>query len=339
MTRRYVAARVLLTLGLLAGALLQNGCSNERQQEGRLIVGYTDPDQVFVIDANTVLHQEGDIGVVGNGTLLIDGGTLHLTGQLYIAQNATVIVDGGELHIHGNDTNIYVRDSGKLIVRNKSLLHYVQSYVAQHNIIAWGDGHVELRDCRVDCDNSIEFICMTENASYEAVNVEYHHWKTWYLWNTSSLTLENVNLAGDIVFYDSPTMSFKNTNVIMPWLYLGEGATVDCQFPTPASAHSPMTVTLKDGVEGFSGIPWSLNIEDCRYIAWGVNPYPGSDVTVRNSNLTMVMFRFLGDATFDLKEMMVAESHYDDLRIPVSDRKFRLVDTTVKWWKVDTCDS
>ena len=339
MVKHHVAVSALVVLCLLAIGIPQTACSNERYSEGRLAIGYAQPNQVFVIDTNTVLHQKGDIAVVGNGTLLIDGGKLHLTGNLYVAGNGTVIVDGGELHIDGSDTNIYVGESGKLVVLNGSLLHYVQFYVAQHNIIAWGNGHVELRDCSVDCDKSIEFIYMADNASYEAVNVEYHHWKTWYLWNSTSLTLENVNLAGDIVFYDSPTMSFKNTNVIMPWLYFGEGAEVDYRFPTPASANSPVTVTLNDSVQGFSGIPWSLSIKDCRYIAWGVNPYPGSDVTVRDSDLKMVMFRFLGDGMLDLEGMMVTDSYYDDTTIPVPDRRFRLVNTAVNWWKVDTCDS
>lgn len=312
---------------------------NQEYAEGRLAIGYTQPSQIFVVDEDTALHQNGDIAVVGNGTLLIDGGKLHLTGHLYIAGNGTVIVDGGELHIDGVGTNIYVGESGKLVVRNKSLLHYVQFYVAQHSIVAWGNGRVELRDCSVDCDKSIEFIYMTNDASYEAVNVEYHHWKTWYLWEKASLTLESVNLAGDIVFYDSPTMNFKDTNVIMPWLYFGKSAVVDYQFPAPSPADKPITVTLQDKVQGFSGIPWKLSIDNCRYVAWGVNPYPGSDVTVRNSNLTMVMFRFLGDGTFDLNDLMVAESHYDDVTIPVSDRRFRLIDTMVKWWKVDTFDS
>ena len=105
MVKSYFTIIALVALCLLAVGLSQSACSSgehheqlpgetvqpptaeleetrsdERYAEGRLAIGYAQPNQVFVIAANTVLHQKGDIAVVGNGTLLVDGGKLHLTG-------------------------------------------------------------------------------------------------------------------------------------------------------------------------------------------------------------------------------------------------------------------
>jgi hypothetical protein len=302
----------------------------------KLIIG-DKPKETFIIGTNTDFYQHADIGVIGTGKLVVKG-KLFLTGHLYVAGKGKFAVKGGELHIKGNDTNIYVGEKGKIIFRNRAFLHYVQTYVAQHNIIAWGRGSVRLVNTTVDCDGSIEFIYLTESSSYTAERVTYKHWKTWYLWDQTTLTLEDVNIAGDIVFYDSPTMSFTNTDVIMPWLYLNSGAAIDYEFPKPTNPDDPVTMTFDSNLPGVSGIDWTLKLENCRYIAWGITPYPGSDVTVRNSDLTMIMYRFTGKGTFDLKGIMVNGSTYKDTTVPVTDRNLRLVDTNVKWWKVDVVD-
>jgi len=333
-----------------------NAAAEEIFHDGPIYVGYGQPDEVMEIGADTIFHQNGDIAVGGNGTLLINGGTLRLNGHLYIAGNASAIVDGGNFHIEGHYTNIYVIENGRFQVFNNALLHYVQFYTSQHYIIAWGNGHVQIHNSTVDCDGSVEFIHLKEHASYEAIDVEYRHWKTWYLWDDASLNLENISLAGDIVFYDRPTMSFKNTDVIMPWLYFGDGAVVNIEFPRPDTPWDPITMTLDNNLPGVSGIPWTLSIDNCRGIAWGVNPYPGSDVTISNSDLTMVLYRFKGEGIHRLDGIMVADSFYEDLifperphyieelwvkraKPPTPDRYFRLKDTRVNWWKVDVCDT
>jgi hypothetical protein len=108
-----------------------------------------------------------------------------------------------------------------------------------------------MRDSRVSADGSSEAIVLADHAAYHAVNMTCPDWKTWYLSGQTSLTLENVNIGGDIVFYDSPTMRFVNTVGVMPWLYFGSGAVVDYQFP-PASEPSadPVNITFDNHFRG-----------------------------------------------------------------------------------------
>jgi hypothetical protein len=79
-------------------------------------------------------------------------------------------------------------------------------------------------------------------------------------------------------------------------------------------------------------------MENCTYVAWGINPYPGSDVTVRSSDLAMILFRFVGPGQTQLQGIMQNDSHYDDLTVPVADRHLRLLNTSVTWWKVDVIE-
>lgn len=297
-----------------------------------LIIGDNPVDEVFVIDTKTEFYHSSGIMVTGRGTLIVKG-TLYQNGHVYITENGTFHVDGGAFHIGGYDTNVYVDENGSCIFSD-GVLHYVQEYVSQHNLAGGDNGHFEFVNSEVNCDGSIEFIHLVGNASYTAIDTVFADWTTWYLHDHTTLSLENVNYAGDIVLYDSPTLKLVNTDFVMPWLYFGEGAVIDYTFSGLKGS-----AIIDNTVPGISGISWSLTMENCSHVAWGVNPYPGSDVTIRDSQLTMVLFRFAGEGEFDLYGIMKNDSYYKDEVIPVTDRMFRLINTSVKWWKVDVIDN
>ncbi len=293
---------------------------------------YIGPSQSYTLPAGQTLVHDGAIVVEGEITIY---GTLRQTGDLIVRGGGRFTVDGGEYHIEGLDTHIGVSGNGTMAFRNGALFHYVMTYYKQHSLTTWDNGRVELVDSTVKCDGVLEAIKMYDNSSYEAVNTTYVDWKTWYMFDQSSLSLRNIDYGGDIVVYDAAKVKAVNTSLVMPWLTFGEGAVVDYQFPSAPSQEIPVSAKLDDEVPGVSGIPWSFEIENCNYIYWGINPYPGSDVTIRNSDLTMVLYRFTGQQQHMLDGIMRNRSHYDDLPLPASDRSLRLVNTSVEWWKVD----
>jgi hypothetical protein len=334
--RKVLYLLAIFVMGGIAGVLSGSGMVNSGEKiysDEPLIIGDNPADEVFVIDKKTEFYHKNGIMVTGRGTLIVEG-TLYQNGHVYITENGTFHVDGGALHIDGYDTNVYVDENGSCIFSD-GLLHYVQEYVSQHNLGGGDNGHFKFVNSEVNCDGSIEFIHLVGNASYTAINTVFADWTTWYLHDHTALSLENVNYAGDIVVYDSPTLTFVNTDFVMPWLYFGEGAVIDYTF---SGSKGTTTTTIDNTVPGISGIGWSLTMENCSHVAWGVNPYPGSDVTIRDSQLTMVLFRFAGEGEFDLYGIMKNDSYYTNETISVTDRMFQLINTSVKWWKVDVID-
>ena len=292
--------------------------TNDVYTEGDLIIGDDDPYEVLSVGPQTRHFHKGNVFIINSGTFR---------------------VDGGEFHLRGEDTNIWVTDQGRMVFENGALLHYEQSYIAQHNIIGAGSGSVELYNTHVDCDGSIDFVHMVEDSSFTAKDTTYDNWTTWYLYDQSSLILERVTYAGDIVFYNSPTMRIKDTFTVMPWLYFPPGSVVDTSFP-PQSLWTPVSKTINNGQPGFSGIPWSLEVENCLNVAWGIHPTAGSNVTIRDTlPLTMVLFPFMGGGTFAVQDVFQNRTYYADETIPVFDRTLRLINTQVTWWKVDAKES
>lgn len=297
-----------------------------------LVVGGSDPAEVVTVAAGDSLDHQGDIWVVGHATLRVEG-TLRQTGQLRVVGDARLEVAGGTVELAGNDTNLWVLERGVASFTAGAHLHYRQTYVAQHALVAVGDGRLELADTDVDSEGSVEFIYLLERASYTARRVTSHSWRTWYLWDTATLDVADLNIAGDIVFYDSPTIRIARSAYVMPWLYLPDGAVVDTSFPAATAA--PISRTIDGATPGFVGIGWSLELTSCRGVVWGIDPYPGSDVTIRDSALQMVLLRYLGAGAGSVDGVLRNGSHYDDETVPVDDRSMRLVNSDVTWWKVD----
>jgi hypothetical protein len=270
---------------------------------------------------------------MGTGLVTVNG-ILNLTGNLLITQQGRFLVDNGEFRIKGDDTHILLNKAGSMVFQNYSLFHYQMTYLHQHALVMYDDSSVDITQSHVSHSGSSGTIIMYDNSSYTVFNSTYADWKTWYLHNDNYLKLENVYIGGDIVFYGGATMEFINTLGIMPWLYFGSGAFLDYSFPIDDPL-APVSASINNSTPGVSGIPWSFKATNCYSIAWGINPYPGSNVTVRDSELRMILFRFVGDSQMDIEGILVNNMSYSDLTFPIEDRTLRLINTSVNWWKVD----
>lgn len=321
--RAVIAGLVMLVPIVGAGA----------QSSGALHVG---DGETLAIRAGDALHHAGDIIVSGNGRIIVRG-VLHLDGNLNITQDGVVRVNGGTLELAGADTHITLTGNGKLAIVYDAVLHFVQEYVHQHTINAHDTSRVILREAQVRSDGSAETVILRDDAAYTAIATSFDDWTTWYMWNDSSLTLDAVNKAGDIVFYDSPTIDVRNTVGVMPWMYFPDGSVADLSLPDTADCR-PTSLAIDGSV--VAGIGWSLSIEDSYCVALGISSYPGSDVTIRDSALAMAMVRLTGERFYFIPgEFKNREHHEDRAFASLPDRNLRLVNSSVDWWKVDAHES
>jgi len=221
----------------------------ETHSSGVLVVG---DDEVLTIGADEEFYHTGPIVVTGNGQVQVAGGSLFLDGHLSISDEALVAVTGGFFQLDGKDTHIVLTQQAALAIVNGATLHFVQQYVHQHAINAHDDSNVFLYQAEVDSDGSAETVELTENATYTAIATDFKDWTTWYMWNESRLNLNDVEKAGDVVFYDNPTIDVKNTTGIMPWMHFPCGSCNSCPcrcrqspVPRPGSRGSTSVVALR----------------------------------------------------------------------------------------------
>jgi len=312
---------------------------------GMLFVG---PGETLVVGPGAERHHTGPI-VVSGGRIEVNGGKLFLNGSMRIAQDGAVVFDAGEFHHEGTDTHVVVgglqgsAGDGLLAFRNGGRYHFVQTYVSQHELQARGRGRIELEGTKINCDAGTIAIRLFDNASYtaNATETEEGSWVTWYMQQASHLSLQGVRSAGDIVFYDAVQIDVRDTVGIMPWLYFPAGSSADLSFPQASSCEPGNCPLVSKTIDSTTvpGVDWSVRIENSGLVMWGINSYPGSSVTVRDSALAMAMVRLAGEHGYSVRGEFRNGSTYDDKTFAsVPDRILRMIHTSVQWWKIDVID-
>jgi hypothetical protein len=316
--------------------------------------GIIRPGQTVTIGPGTEERRNGPILVYG-GRLLITGAKLFLNGHMTIAQGGEVVFDAAEFHHEGEDTHVFVGGinegggDGLLALRNGSRLHWAQSYVSQHELHARNGSRIELDRARVDCDAATGVIRLFDQAAYSATATTATKegaftgcWSTWYMSQQSQLQLDAVMTAGDVVFYDAARIVVRNTIGIMPWLYFPRGAVADLSFPDASQCDATRCPAVSKTIDAATvkGIEWSVQIEESRLVMWGINSYPGSSVTVRDSALAMAMVRFAENNAYLVPGEFRNNTSYEDRKFAsVPDRHLQMIRTSVQWWKLDVIDA
>jgi hypothetical protein len=315
--------------------------------------GVIGPGQTVTIGPGEEVRRTGPI-LVSGGRLLINGGKLFLNGHMTIVQGGAVELDRAEFHHEGEDTHVFVGGigpgggDGLFVLRNGSRLRWAQSYVSQHELHARNGSRIELDRARIDCDAATGVIRLFDRAKYQATASTATKdgsftgcWSTWYMSEQSQLEMDSVMTAGDIVFYDAPRIVVRNTVGIMPWLFFPRGAAADLSFPDASQCtpeHCPAVSKTIDA-SSVKGIAWSVEIVDSRLVMWGINSYPGSSVTVRDSKLAMAMVRFAESQSYWVPGEFRNNTSYDDTTFAsVPDRHLRMIRSSVQWWKLDVID-
>jgi hypothetical protein len=310
--------------------------------------GIIGPGQTVTIGAGAEVHHAGHI-VVSGGQLLVNGGKLFLNGSMIVNHGGRVVFDAAEFHHEGEDTHVQVGGStpeggdGFLTFRNGRRLRWAQTYVSQHELHGRNNSVIDLESTRIDCDAATGVVKLHDTATFRARLATGAEgggftgcWTTWYMHQASNLDFDQVQHPGDIVFYDAAQIVVRNTVRIMPWLYFPRGSSAELSFPGECTPENcpPVSQTL-DGSTG-----WRVQIENSYNVMWGINSYPGSSVTVRDSALTMAMVRFAETQRYlVLGEFKNGESHEDKTFASLHDRHLRLVRSSVKWWKLDVIDA
>jgi hypothetical protein len=315
------------------------GTAAAETTSGTLLIG---PGQTLVVGPGAERHHTGPVFVYDGGRIQVNGGKLFLNGSMLISGASEVLFDSGEFHLAGDDTHVLVSDEARLAFSHGGLFHFAQTYVAQHVLRATGQARVELEGTRIDCDAATITIQLYDDASYSATATSSEDWSTWYMYDRSRLSLQWVLNGGDVLFYDAVTIDVRNTIGIMPWLYFPAGSVADLSFSEASHCDASDCPVVSKTIDGTNvrGIEWSVRIENSALVMWGIDSYPGSQVTVSDSVLAMALVRLGGDRTYVVPgEFINGSSHTDKTFSSLPDRVLRMVNSSVRWWKVDVIDS
>ncbi|MBN2619611.1 hypothetical protein JXB22_00870 [candidate division WOR-3 bacterium] len=255
-------------------------------------------------------YNNGDIIVVNDGVVRITQADFHLDGSIIAMGHGAVYVDSSSFTIHQHF--IYHRilstvDSAYFSITNTTT--DFSGYQIGVNIQGWG-----------------EFV-MT--------NVINHDWITAVVMHDASTILDHVEYTGEWLFINRCTSLFHDVNYLITWYFCEDSSIVDIAFPESDTVYG---FIFDSTMANITNIDYHVEIDSSTNCIWAMIPLRGSDVTVRDSYLRVTGLMFEGVDSFSVTGL-VNGLHYNDFTLPVPDRTYHLINTTVQTWNLYPSDS
>jgi hypothetical protein len=264
--------------------------------------------------------------------------TLSVTGYFYNEGNITIINDG-VLKVKNADFNIdgdiVIANQGKAIF-DSSEINFVQHYIYHHSLLAIDSAYFSITNSETAFNGYQISFNIAGNAGINMNNVTNQDWITAVVQQNATATLRDVaGYTGEWLFASDCYAQFKNVEHLLTWYFFPGASVVDFDFPEDDTIYG---FYIDSTLANVSGIGYHVEIDSSTDCMWATIPLRGSDVIVRNSELRVTGLMLNGVDTFAISGL-VNGLDYSDWVLPISDRTYRLVNTTVQTWNLYPDDS
>ena len=302
-------------------------------EKGVPLPGYGLNRKLYELKKNKVEIPSKGLLIIGDepGETLKVTDTLEYYGNVMLINDGVLLVDSGTFILHGN---IFAMDSSKYLVYN-GIVRYPQMMTYEWFTYLLGKSRMEVHNSSFYYNGFPYTLGSSDSATLIWDSVYLADWTTGGCWRHASAILNHVNLAGEWLFADSIQASFSNIDTLLSWFYYGEGDTVDFAFPP---WENMIHLVMSDTVSGITGIDYSVTLDTIGYSMWGTILKPGAHVTFRDSKIRTVGIMGEGADSQDVSGLVNGLS-YDDFTLPMSDRYFHLLNTSVMTWSLYPADS
>jgi hypothetical protein len=283
-----------------------------------------------------VIHAKENTPAYFRSDTLFIGDTLEISGEW--TQNGHIVLYGdGYLrlnHCHATILgDIYLLNNSHFVVDSSSL-YIPQAYFYQRAVVATGGSKVKYRNTEVDHSDLSHNILLIDSARLELINVVNKGFTTNGIYHNASVFIDGTNQAGEYVILDEATLEFYNAKTVLLWHQFPENAVVNFDFP---DADTVENYQFNESVPGVSGIGYSVLLDNCTEVMWGMMPATGSDITISDSEIRAIGLWFMGSDTINVNGL-VNNSYYSDFQAPLDDRQLRLIDCDVTTWSIYPMD-
>ena len=272
-----------------------------------LIVGAV-PHDSLIITGNYI--QNGPIFVLNDGLLRFKNA------------NATIL---GDIYVFGDSARLYA---------DSSYLYIPQQYFYQRALVVGMHGLVQYNNTTLDHSGLSNNLSITDSGRVEMNNVYNIGFTTNGLWSKASIDINGTNQAGEYIMTHQADLHFRHATTILLWHHLPDTSIINISFPANDTVYH---YVFNDTVAGVSGIPYSVRVDTCYDLMWGLMPENGSDATITNSQIRTIGFWFKGNATSNVSGL-VDNSNYVNFTAPLSDRNLHLINSSVQTWSIYPMD-
>lgn len=276
--------------------------SLQKQARQDLIIGQTDPNETVIISGSYFL--DGDLIILNNGQLILNNADFKINGKITLLNNGKLTATGGSFTV----VQEYIYQYGCLLL-NKSEFHF-DGVSFSSSGQSWG-------------------MSVTDSSNYILANSEITDgFITTGMTDNGTASVINSLTTGEFLCMGSNNLQIRNSDFVVMWLVLPDSSIVDVSLPDDSLL---IGWQFEDGDPGISGIPYSLSIDSCTNVLWGLISMSGSDGTFTNTDFRASGLYFTEPDSITVSNITNNSTYIDD-QINVPDRSLRMVNTHVTTW-------
>jgi hypothetical protein len=268
-----------------------------------LVIGDTPAETLSVTG---YFYYEGDIVIVNDGVLEVKNADFNLDGDIFIANHGKATFDSSDVNI-------------------------VQHYIYQYLLFLGDSAYCSITNSETSFGGYQLSVSIAFDGEFNMQNVTNQDWITAGVQHTARATLRDIKgYTGEWLFLDDCYAEFKHVDYLLTWYFFPPSSVVDFDFPEDDTLYG---FYLDSTLANVSGIGYHVEIDSSTDCMWATIPLGGSDVTVRDSDLRVTGLMFEGTDTFAISGL-VNGLDYSDWVLPVSDRTYRLINTSIQTWNL-----
>jgi len=274
--------------------------------------------------------------ILAHDTLIVTD-TVIITGT-YTRNGPILVINGGFLQFsHATATilgDIYVVGSNSKLYADSSYLYIPQQYFYQRSLVATEGGVVHYSNSTIDHSGLSHNVFIGSNSILELTNVHNNGFTTNGTASNAQFIINGINQAGEYVITDTAQLSFRDANTVLLWHQFPDTAVINFTFPNGDTLNS---YAFNKTLVGVKGVEYSISLDTCINVMWGLMPSTGSNVTINNSTIRSIGLWFTGSDTIAVNGL-VDNSTYTAFTASLSDRHLELNNCSVQTWSIYPMD-
>lgn len=287
------------------------------------IIGDDALDETWIIYGDTVLN--GDLILFNQGQLILEeGSSLTLNGQLVSVDDSEIFANQATISVAGH----YYALGHSMMQIDSCQLTFPMDYRYQYGIFAMDTASVSIRDTDLDFANGLLEGSVIGSASLNFQRSYFSPSVTISAMGESELNVEHCINAWEFLLTDSCTASFSHSESLILWFYFPENVTASYTFPAGVWVED---MDFNETIPGLEEIPYSVSIDSCTNVNWGMFPMAGSNVTISNSDMRTCGWIFNDGGEHTVSGMM-NEQFYASESFNPGDRQLNFVNSRVRTW-------
>ena len=267
-----------------------------------LIIGDGDPNETVIIDSSYFLN--GNLTIINNGKLILNHASFQINGDIEISGTGELTATGGSFEV-------------------------IQTFTYEHSAVIFESGLFKLDSLQFTSSGQSWSLAAANDGEIIIENSEISDgFITTGLYDQASAQIIGNQLPGEYLCFGENDLIFKNNDWLLFWLVLPDSSVIDLTLPDDSLL---IGWQFDENQPGVDGIAYSVTIDSCTNVNWGLISQSGSDATFHSTNFRVSGLMF-NDPDSIVVQNITNGSHYSDVIVDVTDRMLHLIDTDVQTW-------